>query len=60
MVDEALRCKESGEQKVIMTALCGHGLLDLAAYENYLAGKLVDYEYPEAAIKLALAGLPTV
>src|SRR4051812_16634521 len=33
-VDEALRCKESGEAKVILTALCGHGLLDLAAYET--------------------------
>jgi tryptophan synthase beta chain len=60
MIDEAMRCKETGEQKVIMTALCGHGLLDLSAYENYLSGKLVDYAYPEEAIKLALAGLPTV
>ena len=60
MVQEALRCKESGESKVILTALCGHGLLDLAAYENYLAGKLVDYAYPEEAIRAALAGLPVV
>jgi tryptophan synthase beta chain len=60
MIAEALRCKESGESKVILTALCGHGLLDLAAYENYLAGKLVDYEYPEAAIQAALAGLPVI
>ena len=36
---EALACKESGEEKVIVTALCGHGLLDLAAYEAYLAGR---------------------
>jgi tryptophan synthase beta chain len=60
MIAEAMRCKESGESKVILTALCGHGLLDLAAYENYLAGKLVDYEYPEAAIQAALAGLPVI
>jgi tryptophan synthase beta chain len=60
MVQEALRCKETGEEKVILTALCGHGMLDLAAYENYLAGKLVDYDYPEEAISAALAGLPTV
>ena len=59
-IDEALRCKESGESKVILTALCGHGMLDLAAYENYLAGNLVDYEYPEAAIRAALASLPAV
>jgi tryptophan synthase beta chain len=60
MVQEALRCKETGEEKVILTALCGHGMLDLAAYENYLAGNLVDYDYPEEAIKAALAGLPSV
>lgn len=59
-IDEALRCKESGDSKVILTALCGHGMLDLAAYENYLAGNLVDYEYPEAAIRAALESLPTV
>ena len=46
-IEEALRCKETGEEKVILTALCGHGLLDLAAYENYLAGQLKDYELPE-------------
>jgi tryptophan synthase beta chain len=59
-VEEALRCKETGESKVILTALCGHGLLDLAAYENYVSGKLVDFDYPEEAIAAALAGLPNV
>ena len=34
-IREALACKESGEEKVIVTALCGHGLLDLAAYDAY-------------------------
>ena len=43
-IREAKRCKETGEAKVILTALCGHGHLDLAAYENYLAGKMVDYD----------------
>ncbi len=59
-IEEALRCKETGESKAILTALCGHGLLDLAAYENYLAGKLVDYDYPAEAVEAALAGLPKV
>lgn len=59
-IEEALRCKETGESKAILTALCGHGMLDLAAYETYLAGNLIDYEFPAAAIELALAGLPTV
>ena len=59
-IEEALRCKETGESKVILTALCGHGMLDMAAYDAYISGKLVDFDYPEEAIKKALAGLPTV
>src|SRR5215475_6992761 len=42
-IEEALRCKETGEPKVILTALCGHGHLDLAAYGAYLAGDLADH-----------------
>jgi tryptophan synthase beta chain len=59
-IDEALACKQTGEPKVILTALCGHGHLDLAAYGAYLAGDLVDHELPEAAIKAAVATLPDV
>jgi tryptophan synthase beta chain len=59
-IEEALRCKETGESKVILTALCGHGMLDMAAYDAYISGKLVDFDYPEEAIKKALAGLPAV
>ncbi|MEM4701615.1 MAG: TrpB-like pyridoxal phosphate-dependent enzyme [Candidatus Bathyarchaeia archaeon] len=44
VVDEALRCRETGEKKVIAMNYSGHGLLDLGAYEQFLAGKLVDYE----------------
>ena len=36
-VEEAVRCKETGEEKVILTALCGHGHLDLGAYDAYLS-----------------------
>jgi len=43
-IDEALRCKRTGEKKVIAFNNCGHGLLDLSAYESFLAGKLIDYE----------------
>jgi tryptophan synthase beta chain len=57
-IEEALRCKETGEEKVILTALCGHGLLDLQAYGEYLAGKMTDLELSEAALAEALAGLP--
>jgi tryptophan synthase beta chain len=44
VIDEALRCKKSGEKKVIAFNNCGHGLLDLQAYDAYLNGKLQDYE----------------
>jgi len=57
-IEEALRCKETGEEKVILTALCGHGLLDLAAYGEYLAGELRDLSLSDQAIEAALANLP--
>jgi tryptophan synthase beta chain len=57
-VREALRCKESGEPKVILTALCGHAHLDLPAYGAYLAGAIVDHELPQAQLDEALADLP--
>ena len=44
VLDEALKCKKNGEKKVIAMNYSGHGLLDLTAYEQFLAGKLVDYE----------------
>jgi tryptophan synthase beta chain len=59
-IDEALAAKEAGEAKTILMGVCGHGNFDLAAYDNYLSGKLVDYEHPQAAIDAALASLPTV
>jgi tryptophan synthase beta chain len=57
-IEEALRCKETGEEKVILTALCGHGLLDLPAYANYLAGEVRDLTLSDRDIEAALAGLP--
>ena len=42
-IDEALKCKESGEKKVILFNLTGHGMMDMAAYDQYLAGNLVNY-----------------
>jgi tryptophan synthase beta chain len=44
VVDEALKCKKTGEKKVIAMNYSGHGLLDLTAYEQFLAGKLMNYE----------------
>jgi tryptophan synthase beta chain len=59
-IREALACKESGEEKVILTALCGHGHLDLAAYEQYLAGTMTDFELPDQAIAAAMAEVPVL
>lgn len=59
-VDEAMRCKESGKTETILINMTGHGYFDLAAYDDYLAGKLVDYAYPEEKIKKALTHLPQV
>jgi tryptophan synthase beta chain len=60
VIDEALACRESGQKKNILLALSGHGFFDLAAYSEYLSGKLADYEYPEDKIKEALLSLPKV
>ncbi len=57
-VREALKAKETGEETVILTALCGHGLLDMAAYDRYFAGDMVDHEYPEEKVRDALTRLP--
>jgi tryptophan synthase beta chain len=59
-IREAKRCKESGEEKVILTALCGHGHLDLAAYENYLAGKMEDYDLTAEELADALKTVPSM
>ncbi len=58
-VREALRCKESGEEKVILTALCGHAHLDLPAYASYLAGDMVDRELTDDELKQALSTIPS-
>ncbi len=42
VVDEALRCKESGSAETIVFNLCGHGHFDLKAYDDYLSGSLLD------------------
>ena len=44
-VNEALKCKEAGESKVILFNLSGHGLMDMSAYDQYLAGNLANYSY---------------
>ncbi len=59
-IDEALRCKASGEPKTLFFNLSGHGHFDMASYDAYFAGKLEDYAYPEHEIEAALHRLPKV
>ena len=59
-IDEAVKCRETGEKKVIVFGHSGHGHFDMAAYEMYLSGKLTDYAYPEDKVREALADLPKV
>jgi tryptophan synthase beta chain len=44
IIDEAIQCKRTGKAKILAFNNCGHGLLDLKAYEDFLGGKLADYE----------------
>jgi len=60
VIDEAIKCRETGEEKCIVFNFSGHGHFDLSAYEAYLSGKLVDYEYPEEKILESLKELPVV
>jgi tryptophan synthase beta chain len=53
VVDEARKAKEEGKEKAILCNFSGHGLIDLGAYEQFLAGALQDYEYPAEEIEAA-------
>ncbi len=50
-IREANKCKETGEEKVILFNLSGHGLIDMAAYDQYLSGSLRDFEIPDGEIE---------
>jgi len=59
-IDEALRCRETGEKKVIAFNLSGHGHFDMTAYQSYHHGLLEDFEYPDHAVAEAMTHLPEV
>jgi len=59
-IDEAIKCRESGEAKTILLALSGHGHVDMAAYQAYFEGKLEDYQYSLEKIEESLHDLPEV
>ncbi len=60
VMDLAAEAREAGRSQVILFNLSGHGYFDLAAYEQYLAGKLEDYAYPRERVEAALKDLPKV
>jgi tryptophan synthase beta chain len=57
---EAKHADEEGKEKAILFNLSGHGFFDLAAYDDFLGGRLVDHEHPESEIREALGRLPKV
>ncbi len=59
-IDEALKAKDEGKERVILFNLSGIGFLDLPSYEAYLSGKLQDFDYPDEKIKESLCRLPDI
>ncbi len=59
-INHALRCKTEGKAETIVFNFSGHGHFDLAAYDNYLSGKLQDVSLDEKKLQTALQDLPEV
>ena len=59
-IREAKACAETGEEKVILTALCGHGHFDMAAYDAFLRGEMADEDVTDVRLAPALAGIPAL
>jgi len=59
-IREANACKESGEEKVILFNLSGHGLIDMTAYDQYLAGSLLDFEVTDEEVAKNIAELDKI
>ncbi len=59
-IEEAIKCRETGEEKVIAFLHCGHGFFDMGAYADYFAGELEHVEYSQDAVDEAMAQLPEI
>ena len=59
-IDEALKCKETGEAKTILFGLTGTGFFDMVAYENFLSGKMTDYIPTDADLQKGFDSLPDI
>ncbi len=53
-ITEALKCKETGEEKVILFNLSGHGLIDMTAYDQYIAGELTNHSIPQDELEATI------
>ena len=51
IIRQSKECKEIGEEKVILAAICGHGHFDLAAYDVFLGGTMIDHGLSDASIQ---------
>ncbi|NLW74720.1 MAG: TrpB-like pyridoxal phosphate-dependent enzyme [Clostridiales bacterium] len=59
-IDEAIKCRETGEAKTILFALSGTGYFDMTAYEKYHEGRLTDYIPTDEELERSFAGIPNV
>lgn len=59
-IEEALLAKESGEEKVILFNLSGHGYFDMTSYDLYFSGNMIDVEYSQDAVKESMKNLPVI
>lgn len=59
-IDEALKCKESGEEKTILFGLTGTGYFDMTAYEAFLAGTMTDYVPTDEELQKGFDSLPDI
>jgi tryptophan synthase beta chain len=60
VIDEAIRCRETGEAKTILFNNSGHGYFDFSSYDSYFGGSLTDFEYPDQLIRESIERLPKV
>lgn len=59
-IDEAIKCKETGEEKTIVFGLTGTGYFDMVAYEKFNNGEMSDYIPTDAELEAGFAGLPQI
>ena len=59
-IREAKKCRETGEEKVILFNLSGHGLIDMSAYDQYLSGNLQNYEVTDEQVAANVASLEKI